>query len=463
MFVGAASTAATPTPSSAPPARRLVPSVAVLPFADLSPARDQGYFCDGLAQELLDALGRVDGLAVASRASSFLFGPSADVRAIGERLNVSAVLEGSVRKDGTRLRVSVQLVDTADNYRLWSGTFDRRTADVFAVQEEIAARVTLTLGAVMKDAARRAAPRTDADAYDCYLRGRSLCGRPSGARLEAARQLYRRAIGIDPAYAPGWAGLADCDTFLYLYWGAPAGDLAEADDASRQALELGAELAECHAARACVLATLGQAGEADAAFRTALRLKPRLAKIHYLYGRFCFAGGALAPAAHALERAVALSPDEAHLWLLLAKITERQGRADVARRAHERTVAAAERQAAVDGDDERIFYVGARALVALGEHGRGIEWAERAVAMAPDDAAAAIYAAGAYARARRAPEALALLERGVDAGFRHAAWLRADPDFDAIRRHPRFDALVATMRPPARARAIVRAGSRRPA
>src|SRR5262245_36461243 len=139
------------------PAFRAVPSVAVLPFADLSAARDQAYFCDGLVQELIDALGRVKGLTVASRTSSYLLAAvSQDVRAIGERLNVSTVLEGSVRKEGGRLRLSVQLIDTADNYRLWSGTFDRRVADVFTVQEEIAACVARTLQGVVTQEARRA-------------------------------------------------------------------------------------------------------------------------------------------------------------------------------------------------------------------------------------------------------------------------------------------------------------------
>jgi adenylate cyclase len=319
-------------------------------------------------------------------------------------------------------------------------------ADVFAVQEEIATRVARTLQGVVTREAQRAlgaVARTGADAYDCYLRARQLCGRPSGARLEAARQLYRRATAIDPAYAPGWAGLADCDTFLFLYWGAPEADLARADEASRHAVTLGPEIAECHAARAAVLATLGRPAEADEAYRTAIRLRPRLPKTHYQYGRFCFTGGRLADATRAFETALALSPDEAHHGFLLAKVYERLGRAADARAVRVRGVDAAERQLANDPDEERVLYLGAGALVALGEVERGLEWAARALALGPDDVGTMVFAAGAYAAARRVDDALRLLGRALAGGFRHLPWIGTDPDFDRLRRHPRFTTLVA--------------------
>lgn len=438
--------------------QRVVPSVAVLPFADLSSAHDQSYFCDGLVQEVIDALGRVNGVTVASRTSSLVFGAAAtDVRTIGERLNVSAVLEGSVRKDAGRLRVSVQLVGTSDNYRLWSSTFDRRVADVFAVQEEIATSVARALGAVVKGDALQAiagTPRTTPDAYDCYLRGRQLCGRPSAVRLEAARQFYRRSVAIDPAYAPGWAGYADCNTFLHLYWGGPAEDLTTADEMSLRAVEARPDLAECQAARACVLGVLGNRREAHAAFQTALRLKPRLAKHHYLYGRFAFGGEDFTEAIRGFGRALALSPHETALHALLAKAYARAGRARDARAANTAAVTAAEGQLVVDPTDERTLYFAAGALVANGEPERGIEWADRALALTPDDAVTLVHAAAAYAGADRVPEALDLLERGFAAGFRHRSWIVADPAFDPVRAQARFVTLVGDAGRPARVRRL---------
>lgn len=174
------------------PLRPALPSVAVLPFADLSAARDQGYFCDGLAEELIGALTGIDGLAVGSRTASFQFrGAGADVRAIAQRLNVAAVLEGSVRKEGRRLRISVQLINAADNYHLWAAVFDRRVDDVFAIQAEVAAETVRALRVVLTDRetlALRSALQAEAGAYDYYLRARQLCGRPTGRTLEAARQ-----------------------------------------------------------------------------------------------------------------------------------------------------------------------------------------------------------------------------------------------------------------------------------
>jgi adenylate cyclase len=181
---------------SAPPARPALPSVAVLPFADLSAARDQGHFCDGLADELIGALTGIEGLSVGSRTASFQFRDTgADVRAIAERLNVAAVLEGSVRKEGRRLRISVQLINAADNYHLWAAVFDRRVDDAFAIQAEVAAETVRALRVVLTDRetlALRSTLRAEASAYD-YTYGRfcAVAGRDAlaAARLACAESL----------------------------------------------------------------------------------------------------------------------------------------------------------------------------------------------------------------------------------------------------------------------------------
>ena len=211
------------SPATATPA---LPSVAVLPFADGSPAHDQGYFCEGLADELIDALTRIDGLRVAARSSSFQYrSRPVDAREAGRRMNVATILDGSVRKDGGRLRIGVQLVNVADNYNLWAAVFDRRATDVFAVQQEIAENTARALRVVLSDRERlalRSAPRAGLPAYEHYLRGRQLAARPVCRKLEAARQLFRRAIELDPAYAPAHAGLADCCGLLHALFGALA-------------------------------------------------------------------------------------------------------------------------------------------------------------------------------------------------------------------------------------------------
>jgi adenylate cyclase len=444
-----------------PPARLpALASVAVLSFADLSPGRDQGYFCEGLAQEVVDSLARIEGLSVASRTSTAQFRDrAADIRTIAERTNTASVLEGSVRKDGGRLRVSVQLVNASDNYHLWSTVFDRRVEAVFAIQQEIAQSVARALRVVLTDRERlalRSTPPAGLPAYDCYLRGRRQCGRPTGQSLEAARQMYLRAIELDPGYAAAHAGLADCSAFLYFVWGGTADDLALAVTASRRAVQLGPDLAEAHVARAQTLAIQGDPAAADEAFGTALRLKPRLAKPHYLYARFCYASGRLTDAVHHFERAEQLSPDDERVPLLLARAWDHLGRREAAADARRRGVALAEQRLEVDPLDPLPHYYAAGALVALGQRQRGLEWAARALALSPDDQVALTYAGAALIRGGRVDEGLACLERAVKSGFRQRRWFALEPDLAAVRRHPRLRALLAepgSVRPAARRRA----------
>jgi TolB-like protein len=194
-------------------------SVAVLPFADMSPDRDQEYFSDGLSEELLNSLAQIPALRVAGRTSSFSFkGRNEDLRLIGEQLNVGNILEGSVRKDGNRLRITAQLVSAADGYHLWSQTYDRRLDDVFAVQEEIAAAVakamSVTLG--VDAPALRTAPTENAEAYDLYLRARAMNrgGFTSEQQWVDAVALLERAIALDAGFAQPWAELSAAQSYL---------------------------------------------------------------------------------------------------------------------------------------------------------------------------------------------------------------------------------------------------------
>lgn len=192
--------------------------MAVLPFADLSQAADQRYFCEGLADELIGALTQIDGLSVASRTSSLqLGGPGGDVRLIGARLHVATVLEGSVRRDGDRLRISAQLIDVADDRHRWAAVFERELYQVFAIQIEIAESIVRALRVVLTDRERRAlhrVPRVEIGAYDWYLRGGHHSAQASGRNLEAGRQMFLRAIELDPDFVPALVGLADCCAWL---------------------------------------------------------------------------------------------------------------------------------------------------------------------------------------------------------------------------------------------------------
>ena len=345
----------------------------------------------------------------------------------------------------TRVRVSVQLINVADNGHLWSDVFERELKDVFAIQEEIAQNVVRALRVVLSDRERvalRSLPRAEPGAYEWYLRGRRHAAQAGRAELEAGRQMFLRAIELDPTYVPAMAGVADCCAWLYLYWGGAEDELATGDAMSRRAVALAPAYAEAHAARAMVHESHGRSHEAQSALETALRLNPRVYKIHYAYARVCWLLGNAAAAAHHLERAEHLNPDYHGVPAILAKVYDRLGRNQDATRARQRCVARAEWSLGRNAADVRARYLGATALAGLGEDRRAAEWIEHACDLAADDPVAFEYAASVHARSGHAAAAFTCLERAIALGYRHLEWIAAEPDFDALRAHPRFRALV---------------------
>ncbi|MEM1402752.1 MAG: tetratricopeptide repeat protein [Pseudomonadota bacterium] len=258
-------------------------SIAVLPFADLSPDGDQEYFADGVSEELLNVLAKVKGMRVAGRTSSFAFkGRNEDLREIGRVLGVDNILEGSVRTQGNRVRVTAQLIQVTDGFHLWSETYDGDLTDIFAVQDDIAEEILealkTTLG-VLDTASIATATRTDIEAYNLFLEARDLIYTRSKEKMERALQLLDEAITIDPNYAPAYAARAQ--TYVLLS-DRPAsyGDLParEAFEQARKdidrALEIDPELAHAHAVNGMLVSDLGRPDAAVASFRRALELNP---------------------------------------------------------------------------------------------------------------------------------------------------------------------------------------------
>jgi Tfp pilus assembly protein PilF len=196
-----------------------------------------------------------------------------------------------VRKAGNRLRVTAQLVNVADGYHLWSERYDRELEDVFAIQDEIAGNIVRALRVVLSEQEKRAiekAPTANVEAYDYYLRGRQFFHQFRRTGIQFARRMFERAIEVDPTYALAYAGVADCCSFLYMYWDGSRTNLESAESASRKALHLDPELAEAHASRGFAVSLSRQHAEARLEFETALRLNPKLYEAHYLYARACF-------------------------------------------------------------------------------------------------------------------------------------------------------------------------------
>jgi len=435
-------------PATAPPA-----SVAILPFADLSEARDQDYFCDGLAEEIISGLTRVRGLQVASRTSSFRFRDSdTDAREIGRQLNVAAIMEGSVRKAGDRVRVTAQLIDASNGYHLWSENFDRKLEDIFAIQEEIARSVVAALRVSLTTPTEinftRHAPH-DMRAYDYYLRGRQLEGHTTNVAWHLAPQMFRRAIELDPDYAQAHAGLADALTELLLWRLAKREDvLDEALAASRRALALAPDLAECQVAHAHVLSLAGDHEAAVAAFERAIALDPKLYEAYYYFGRHCFANGRTERAIDLLESAHRVRPDEFQALAIAVGAAFGAGQPERARQLARAVLDVALHQIELQPENVRAYYFAAIMQLHLGQSEAGRRSIETALAMRPDDYGTLYNAACFYALLGESDTALDLLDRAISTGEGFPEWIEHDDDLARLRHLPRFRALIARLDPP---------------
>ena len=263
-------------------------SIAVLPFADLSPDKDQEYFCDGMTEEIIDALAKMNGFRVVARTSSFAFkGKQQDIREIGKKLNVATVLEGSVRKDGNRLRVTAQLNSVADGYHLWSETYERELKDVFAVQDEISRAIVDTLQLKLAGPGRQSRPSSaNVEAYDFYLQGRYHWSRWRSEGAERAIEYFQQAIQKDPNYAAAYSGLADSYAWMGFFGAMPPNEaMPKARQAALKALSIDDSLAAAHTSLGYVKALheFDWPG-AEREFKRALQLNAGDSDAHFGYG-----------------------------------------------------------------------------------------------------------------------------------------------------------------------------------
>jgi TolB-like protein/Flp pilus assembly protein TadD len=422
------------------------PSIAVLPFSDLSDSKGHEYLSDGIAEEIILALTRIEGLRVASRAASFAFKDTQqNVRAIGEQLHVRTILEGSVRPAGDRLRITAELINAADGYQLWTRRYDRGVAEVFAIQEEIAENIARTLQVILskgKKNARNSPPTADVTAYDYYLRGKQYLHHGTKKSYDFARQMFERAAESDPDFARAHAGIANCYSLLVHYYGDPTdGNLKRADAASREAIRLDPNLADGHAARGFVLWLMDRPDDARRAFETAIELDPVLGDARYLYGRACYQQGQLDDAVRLFEEACRIREDYEARYFAAQTYTA-LGRDADAEEGYRRALRATEDHLTLNPDDARALTMGAVAWCRIGQRAKGLEWAERALAAEPEDAGVRYNVACLYALEGESDKAIACLEAAVQAGFAHKDWVDNDPDLDSLRDDPRFKTLA---------------------
>jgi TolB-like protein len=449
-------------------------SVAVLPFADMSSESEKvEYLADGLADELINMLGQTPGLKVASRSSSFRFrGKAQNIAELGRHLNVSTILEGSVRHSGDQLRISVQLVNASDGYNVWSKTYDRRMGDVIAIQEEIAASIVRSLALHMAEDEVKLAVKphtTNPDAYHHYLTGRYFWNRRTKGAFEKAIECWQRAIACDPDCALAYSGIADAYALLGYYGHRRPLEAYEAGRAAAcKAIEIDHSLAEAHTSLGeLTLHFQFDLNTCAHELKTAVGLNPAYTRAHHNWSHYWVSVGNVERSLKASRRALDLDPTNlpliAHLcWhhyhasefdlaiaagqraidmdgsFIMARIY--LGRAYALNRMYKEAIDEFDKSLAEGGADVK-GYLGLT-LALAGERRK----AERMLAELISDSAdhyVSSYHLGTISLALGDVEgAFQWLNKAVDEHGRHVAALRLDPALVSIRRDPRFQMLL---------------------
>ncbi len=421
-------------------------SIAVLYLENMGGLEEHEYFRDGITEDITTELSKIGGLRVLSRSAVLPFRDKLVTPAhVGRQVHAAYVLEGSLRREGKRLRLNAKLIATATGHAVWAERYDRQLEDVFAIQDEIAQNIAHALQLVLTETEKRAItklPTADVQAYDFYLRGRQFFHQFRRKGLDLARQMFARAIEIDPRYARAYAGIADCSAFLHMYWDSTEENLRQADEASRKALELDPDLAEAHASRGLTASLQKQYGDAQREFETAIRLNPQLFEPYYFQARNYYAQGQLEKAVKWFEQAGRVFPEDYQAKMLLASALNGLQRSEDARAAYERGLRAAEQHLIVHPGDSRALYFGANALAQLQQRERAVEWLERAVAIEPDEPNVQYNVACVYALLGEVEKAIDCLEKSITRGWVQREWMEHDPDLEAVRRHPRYQALL---------------------
>ena len=453
-------------------------SIAILPFLDISPAKDQEYFSDGITEQIIDSLAQIRGLFVVARTTAFSFkNKNSDIRDIGRQLQVTHVLEGSVRHGKDRVRVAAQLIDVATGFHLWSETYDSTEKDLLSLQSDVARKVAaaLKIELHLAENTQLAKPLTqNPEAYDSYLRGRYLLNKRTADSIQKGRELFEQAVTQDPSFALGHAGIADS----YILLGklgviSPAEASSKAWTEVSSALAIDDNLAEGHVSRGILLAEFEwnwAAAEKD--YRRALELNSNSASAHHWYGRALGEIGRAEEALREIDAAEKLDPRSPFIRTSKAKILAAAHR-------YQEALEECRRALEIDGNFALGFSVLAQAQLHLQQYPQGIETAKKFVELSSGTGFARLELAYAYAIAGDKTNseqivkevttgpgpfspydmaticavvgdhaaAFGWLGKAIEQRSVDVVWIRVDPRLDPIRDKPGFQETVARMVP----------------
>ena len=438
-----------PAKVAAPPAEADKPSIAVLPFNNMSDDPGQEFFSDGITEDIITDLSKVSGLFVVGRNTSFTYkGKAVQLQQVAGELGVKFILEGSVRKAGERVRVNAQLIDGGNGGHVWADRYDRDLTDIFAIQDEITQAIVEQLKIKLLPKEKKAiaqAPTNNVEAYTYYLKGRQFFHNSTRVLLRLARQMFSKATEIDPLYARAYAGIAICDTRLVNWYRAeiPTDEILAVAD---KALSLDPNIAEAHVARGLALGNDGHGEQAIAAFERALATDPNNHDAHVAFARYLVTHGDFQRAAPLFEQAIKLNPEDWQSPLLIDNVLLSLGRTREADEYARLGIERAEEEMRLRPENSRPAQLGAPTLARLGERDKALEWLERTLFLDPDDPIVTYNAACTYALLNEPDLAFGALEKWASiTGSEQKMWIESDSDIDSLRDDPRFATLMARL------------------
>ena len=445
-LIGAAATTLGRDALKIPASRKL--SICVLPFANMSGDAEQEYFSDGISEDITTDLSNISALYVVARNTAFTFkGKAVDIANVVRQLNVSHVLEGSVRKSGNRVRISAQLIDGMTGDHLWAERYDRDLTDIFAIQDEISKAIVAALKLRLLPMEKKAIENRgtiSADAYNLYLMARQYWvtgNHGDGRREERVVRICQRAVAIDPNYARAWALMALAQVGLRYAFG-----MRDEDGivAAERALSIDPNIAEAHSVKARNFSEQGRHDEANAEIEIALCLDPDSWEVNREAGKLFLDQRRLTDAAFHYDKAVQLIETDFHSWGMLVSCYQALGNLEGVRRGAEMMFAQAERVLKEDPSNGAALGIGAGGLAIQGHVERAKEWIERALLIDPDNLTTRYNFACVLAVFLNEREAaLDLLERVFAEGSSTLInRAKIDPDLDGVRDDSRFKAML---------------------
>ena len=428
-----------------------LPTIAVLPFHNLNSDSRDDYLGLGIAEEIINSLGKNPGIQVIARATTFGVNPMLKIKDLGRILNASVILDGTVEKEKDNIHITVELTDIDSGNDLWVREYKRSANEMMVIQDEITDALLSKL--LLEDDQATSSVIQDLqteniEAYDAYLRGNKFYYQYSLQSIQFARRMYQHALQLDRNYALAYCGLANCFSYLFMHHRRTDENLQNAEKFSKKAVAINSSLAAAHSAHGLALSLSEKYLESEEAFNKAIDLDSYLFEAQYQYGRMEFNRGNLLKAAKQFENASSLRQDDYQSLLLSGQCHDSLGNINEAFETRTRGVQIAEEVLQLNPGDVRALYMGANGLVAIGGHGnqiKGIDWLKRAFTLEPKDPMLLYNAGCIYSLCDMTEEALNCLEQAIQTGLTQKAWYEHDSNLDALRTNPRFQKLLATL------------------